>query len=286
MKANVTRENSNKVNLFLIGAAKCGTSSLFYYLSSHPNICASEVKEPQFFLGNDQQMEKKMDQYHSLFKGNEKYKIEASVQYSVPENDVGIHQKIHNYNPEAKIIYIIRNPIHRIESNHWHSFNAGISNIRDVNASLFYNNNIEASRYFRNIKPFIDIFGKDQVLILLFEDLKNDMNYIRQQLSAFLGLEHSQFPNEIGKINVSQGGKRRNLDSLRGLNRYLIVRLLKKILPLKFKRWLISLFSDIRSIKSRPHLNEKSITIVRDLLKQDILKMEKLLGRNLSGWYE
>lgn len=280
------KANSNKVNLFLIGAAKCGTSSLFSFLSGHPDICACELKEPKFFLGNDLQIEKEMDQYHSLFKGKRRYKMEASVQYSVPENDGRVYEKIHKYNPEAKILYIIRNPIHRIESNHWHAFNVGLSKIRDVNASIFSNNNIEASSYFRNIKPFMDVFGKEQVLILLYDDLKNEVDYIRKQLSSFLEIEISQFGAEISKINVSKGSKRKNLGWLKWADNYLIFSLLKKMVPPKFKPRIITLISDTMSLKSRPQLNEKSIKAIRAHLKQDIMKMEKLLDRNLSAWYE
>lgn len=274
------------MNLFLIGAAKCGTSSLFDFLGNHPAICPCDIKEPQLFLKDKRSIQQELDNYHSLFPKEAEYYLDASVQYSVPENDGNVHRKIFDYNPQAKIIYIIRNPLHRIESNHWHAYNAGLTSVRDINSALSLNNNLEASRYYRNIQPFIKSFGRKKVLILLYDDLKINESKIQQKLSSFLDLDFSSAGNKIKKINVSRGKKRNNLRLVRTSKKIPFLSLLQKILPSKLKLWVSAELSKHLALKKRPQLNEKNRLQIIKTLKPEITNIEKLIARDLSSWYK
>lgn len=100
---------SNEPNLFIIGAMKSGTSSLHNYLSSHPDIFMSQVKEPMHFSREDM-WSKGNDDYLGLFADakNEKYLGESSTEYTkLPFRD-GVAKRLYEFNPEAKLIYIAR----------------------------------------------------------------------------------------------------------------------------------------------------------------------------------
>ncbi|MCB0382385.1 MAG: sulfotransferase, partial [Psychroserpens sp.] len=121
------------VNFLLIGAAKSATTSLSNALSQHPDICFSNPKEPEFFCKDN--WRDKIENYHSLFKQKSvKLYGEGSTNYSkFPHYNKNIHKDIFDYNPNMKIIYMMRHPIDRIVSHYIHSYNRGHESINDIN---------------------------------------------------------------------------------------------------------------------------------------------------------
>ena len=101
----------------IIGAMKAGTTSLFKYLSQHPEICACQEKEPNFFA-SDINWSKGLDWYQNLWKWNQdlhKIALEASTFYTrLPEANAA--ERIAQIKAKFKFIYILRNPVERIES--------------------------------------------------------------------------------------------------------------------------------------------------------------------------
>ena len=123
-----------KVNTFIVGAPKAGTTSLHFYLQQHPDVCMSEIKEPNYFTAQevvklyyDVSPVNSEDWYHSIFtKPTRKVIGEGSVSYLFyPE----VAQKIYNYNPEARILIILRNPVQRAFSHYLMDFRLGLCNI-------------------------------------------------------------------------------------------------------------------------------------------------------------
>jgi hypothetical protein len=103
--------NSNiRLNLFILASRKAELTSLVKILSDYPEICFSTVKEPNYFLGNTGMNE---SDYHALFPyKNETYICEASVNYKqFPHRYLENWEEIYTYNPIAKFIYTVRNPV-------------------------------------------------------------------------------------------------------------------------------------------------------------------------------
>lgn len=101
-----------KVDFMIVGAQKCATTTLFGLLNRHPFIEGSSDKEPAFFAIHDN-WARKLDQYHSLFKDNRPHvkHFEASTVYTfLPLRKIGIYNEVYAYNPNMKIIYIVRDP--------------------------------------------------------------------------------------------------------------------------------------------------------------------------------
>ncbi len=123
-----------KTNFLIIGAAKSATTSLCSGLSLHPDICFSDPKEPQFF--SDPNWRQNLEGYHSLFKDDAKLYGEGSTNYTKqPLFNKNIHSDIYEYNPEMKLIYIMRHPIDRIISHYIHAYNRGYETT-DLNSTL------------------------------------------------------------------------------------------------------------------------------------------------------
>jgi len=132
------QSNLKKTNLFLIGAMRAGSTTLYHYLSQHPEIYMSPIKEPCFFIAEyrrrnlskiglvDADLQKRIEiinnkgefrtieKYQQLFRDikNEKYAGEASHYMYHP----GTANIIYNYNPNSRIIVSLRNPVERIYS--------------------------------------------------------------------------------------------------------------------------------------------------------------------------
>jgi hypothetical protein len=109
--------NFKKPNFFIIGAPKCGTTSLFNYLKTHPDIFLASIKEPGYFATDRFRRVFDEESYFKLFERAKKYKVvgEASTKYLYSEVAV---KNILEFNPDSKFIVMIRNPADMFESLH------------------------------------------------------------------------------------------------------------------------------------------------------------------------
>jgi hypothetical protein len=183
-------------NAFLIGAAKCGTTTLFRTLREHPEIHGSQPKEPKFF---GSQYYKGWDWYLSLFEAgrNLPIRMEASVLYT--GGDALFHgaaQMIHHYIPNPKFLFIARDPMARIVS-HWRHYK-GIRPDHTGEFNEFFDNEAERRRifecslYWEKLEPYRRFFGDDKILCLTFEDMIADPAASLKTILAFLGADSSQ----------------------------------------------------------------------------------------------
>lgn len=179
--------------LLIIGSMKCGTTSLFYYLSEHPNICPCRVKEPNFFA-NHENFSKGFNWYQNLWDFEpDKHKIamESSTHYTkIPlfPNAADFISRV-DKNIEFKFIYIMRNPIDRIESHYTHSLQAKWgTNIRPMNEDI-NTQIIEVSKYAKQINEYYSRFSPNNILLLNFEDLKNNPMKLLERICNFLDID-------------------------------------------------------------------------------------------------
>ena len=182
-----------KPNLFIIGAMKSGTTSLHHYLSTHPQMFMSEPKEPGFFkLAN--RTDNEWQAYLELFAGaNEAhlYVGEGSTDYAKIPQYEGVAERIKSFSPEAKIIYVLRNPWKRTISHYWHTRRPQITDGQTKNfdaAFAEFEGYKSFSDYPMQIKPFIDLFGHNNIHFTIFEELIADPKKELNKIFAFLGL--------------------------------------------------------------------------------------------------
>ena len=181
-----------KVDFMLIGAMKCGTSTLAQILKSHPDIGFCKIKEPHFFSKTENWRDN-IDKYHDLFNFKEgKIFGEASTTYTqYPTFNLEIWNDIFNYNPQMKFIYLVRNPVDRAISHYMHIYERGYTN-NSIEETLRNLHILKPGLYFTQIKPFIDEFGNERVLIIDFDDLINDREALLKKISNFLEIEFNK----------------------------------------------------------------------------------------------
>jgi hypothetical protein len=204
-----------KINNFvlIIGAMKCGTTSLFNYLSEHPEIAPCRYKEPHFFENPDC-FYKGFDYYQSLWDWNpdiHKIALEATPAYTKfthPKNlnaAENIFQIQTDTNTNFKFIYIMRNPLERIEShcNHLRTQNGNFEqNIPEIDNWI-----IDASKYAMQISEYYKRFDKNSILLLNFDDLKSNRIKIVQQVCQFLNIDYNYEFKNLNTIHNNSNEK-------------------------------------------------------------------------------
>lgn len=199
-------------NFFIVGAAKAGTTSLHAYLSQHPEVFMSALKEPHYFSFPDVKPEfdnfmpaiRDSHAYQELFTGSEGYKAvgEASPSYLC---DAGAAMRIRSTIPDAKIIISLRNPVERAYSHYLMEHHAGRETLlfdkaleadqsrsqKGWGVSFQY---VELGLYADQVERYLNAFGRTKVLVILFEDLIRNTTLVMQGVARFLGIDPMGYP--------------------------------------------------------------------------------------------
>lgn len=273
-------ERSFRVNFMLVGAQKSGTTSLSQLLSSHDSIVCCNKKEPMFFSSVDNWKESLSD-YHALFKWQEgALHYEASTSYTCyPHHNRKIWEDLYAYNPDLKIIYIVRNPVDRIVSSYMHTYKRGYTDL-DIETALVKESILmDMTRYATQIRPFIEQFGADRVQILFFEDFIHDRVIIMDKIADFLGISMEGFP-DVGTVHANK-----SLENFKIHHKYdkpgVIMGGFQRYIPPLWK--MITDNSD-RSFKQKPRLSTGDQEMILYLLRKEIEELEDITGRDLTSW--
>ena len=285
----------------IIGAMKSGTTALYYYLEQHPEIYMSPVKEPNFFSSREQENAAgavtHIGAYQHLFRGvsGEKAVGEASHSYLY---EPGAAAEIRRYLPEAKLIAILRNPIDRAYSHFLHMVRSGTEPLDDFAQALqeeevgihkerTFQDYIGRGLYHDQLKRYFGTFPQGQVRIYLYEDLSDAPISTVQDTFRYLKVEDSFVPDVSLRRNVSGHPKYKTLDGLlRSQSR--IKHAAKIYLPARMRWRLSKAFDDLKTrnlVQPPPLQSEVRQQLIR-VYREDILKLQDLIHRDLSGWLE
>jgi Sulfotransferase family len=295
-------------NFLVIGAGKSGTTSLYHYLKQHPEIYMSPIKEPKFFAlegktpdfrgpGDEVHMNRKsvtdVGAYRALFSGvtDEKAVGEASTLYLYsPEAPARIRHHV----PHARLIAILRNPVDRAYSSFIQRVQKGDEPLDDFAQALqqeedrVRNNwapRWQAKRigfYHEHLRRYYDAFERDQIKVFLYEDLKGDPVGVAQSAYRFLGVEDAFVPDVSLVYNPSGIPKSRALQAL--LKSPNPLRSVLKLLIPSGLRPRLTAYLENRNIVRPPPLEAAVRGELVESYRADILKLEKLIGRDLSEW--
>ena len=210
-------------DFIIAGASKCGTSSIYYYLSRHPQILLPHKKEIDFYW---QHYERGIDWYLAHFPSisdrSDYLTGEATPNYlRFPQ----VAQRIKDTFPQTKIILLLRNPVDRAISWHYHKLNSGLTDVdlataiateikrlatvseSEITNTGYYNpDNIMSSLYYYKIKPWIETLGRQNFLILKSEDFYLNPIDNMQRVFEFLDLPSCTLEN-YPKVNAGSYNK-------------------------------------------------------------------------------
>jgi hypothetical protein len=292
----------NKPDFFIAGALKSGTTSMHNYLKQHPSIFMPAKTEIFHFATDllppdDTALDD--DWYQSNFEDAEEGQIigEKSAIYLL--SDVAA-QNVKDFNPDAKIIIILRNPVDFMFSLHAQTLYGGHEDIADfaealaaeperreggrpVETGLFRVQRLNWYKYAAHFSPqverFYDVFGKESVKVIIFDDFKNNTPQVYAETCEFLGVD-SSFEPEYTVKNPRQEFRSRalrdftrkppswmNTDNSR-LSRFVIKRV---------RHWnTITVEKAVMDPDLRKRLVEE--------FKPEVNRLGQLLERDLSHW--
>jgi hypothetical protein len=256
-----------KVSLFHIGPQKSATTWVYRALKEHPEIQCS-LKDSVYYF--DMYYHRGANWYHQHFnKPNaEKKLFDPTPSYI---RSPWAPERIYNYNPDAKIICCLRDPIERAFSHYWHEkkkkkyrfdFQEVFSNYD------LYSSWLEPGFYGKHIKKYLKFFPRDQILCLLFDDLKEDPKRFLQQIYDFIDIKN--------EFNLSVIGKKANEA---GVRQDLIIKSIKKI---KAK----SLVDALGKKEYQKGIPIETQQRLYKIVKPEIEETENLLNIDLNHWKE
>jgi hypothetical protein len=176
-------------NLVVIGAQKCGTSTLHDLLSQHPQVCMSAVKELNFFTWH---WERGVDWYAAQF-DDAPVRGESTPEYTTQPGWPEVPARIAATIPDARLVYLTRDPVGRIVSQWLHATSAGVWNdsfdetVRDP--GFAESNFVVRSRYWSQVATYLQHFAEEQLLVASMEQLVGDTQATLGRILAHLGLD-------------------------------------------------------------------------------------------------
>jgi hypothetical protein len=284
-------------NLFIIGAMKSGTSSLHEYLHQHPDIFMTRFKEPQYFAPHTTRWGQRWGQgepyphpgmqwYLDLFQdaGRVKFAGESSVSYTAAPWVTGCEQRIYAFNAEARLIYIMRDPVERALSHYWHFVNDGREDLDPLAAVSRKTDYLARSDYARQLRPYLDRFGHDRVYTLTLEELETDPPETVRKIFRWLGLNAdigvTSTRVNVGKAEMLQ--TRRYLVPIDTMLKHWRWTRLEPYLPGVVPRALRA--AAYRRVDRRAISTDAAADHLRTVLQPKIEELSAMLGRDFPQW--
>ena len=286
-------------NLIVIGAMKCGTSALHYYLGMHPEVQMSRPKELDFFitendfdpapyagdsqsahlLRNAANWSQGADWYAGHFSASFPVRGESSISYTFPWYR-GTAERMTATVPDARLIFMVRHPIERIVS-HYLQFHS--RDRRPLSAAVADTGSpyLALSRYASILEPYLERFDRDRILIIRQEDLLAERPETMAEVFSFLGVASDFWSPKMESLrNRSEGKGRMYRLAERVRTRSTALRRLASPVTARLER----LLSASAKSRARPSLDHAQAREVLAELEEDIARLERLTGWDLNTW--
>jgi hypothetical protein len=281
-----------KVGVFIVGAPKAGTTSLFHYLDAHPDILMSSVKEPDYFSDKELLSQSlyyggsrvdTIEKYNNLFPDGNDGKIlgEGSVSYLFyPE----VPLRIKKYNSESKIIIMLRNPVERAFSHFLMDYRLGLTSVSfetefHKKEGLNFQQYFLLGNYSTQINRYVKVFGRENIHVIWYSDFKKNSEKEVKKVFNFIGVNSSP-KIDFGTVHNSFTMPKNNF-----IRMIYSVVWLRKTLTLMFPSKLIK---SVRNLffreGNKPKLQEDLRRKIQLYYQNEIKELEQVLSVNLSRW--
>ena len=299
------KQTINIPNFLLIGAAKCGTNSLFHNLNRHPDVFMSFPKEPFFF---EDEYEKGLSYYRRrYFEGYAGQPVVGEARVAnllLPFVPPRIKESL----PDARLVAILRNPVDRAYSHWWMKICGGHEKLsfdqaikvnlqrlrsganlegdsgerlwrscikRDFPCLVDLRVYIDAGYYACQLKRYFSLFSSNQIQIFYFEDLCRTPHKVFKKLYSFLDLDPTIAPKKFSHENAAFSPA---AIPFLILDRKLRISSRLPVNVLTFTKKFLSFFG------KKPSMNSKTRQMLIKHYYPHNLELERLMGRSFSSW--
>ena len=277
---------------YLIGAQKAGTTTLAYLLNQHPQITIGQTKEPHFFTDH---WGKGLDWYRKQFPDSSNAVcLDASTSYSMAPltdgwkyRDPTVYQdipaRVHAVRPDAKFIYLLRDPVDRTYSGYWQDVRTDVTSEEfrtALKSDPFY---LDVSDYHGQLLRWLGYFPLPSFHFVLLEELKERPHQVVDECLAFLGVPRGTAPialesaqnqtHDVGWIGRRLNKLEIDYPGLRAA--------LKSMLPQGIKKHVFRVKAGAGPI---PKMAEQDRRFLVEYFRGRNQDLERLIGRSLDGW--
>jgi hypothetical protein len=295
-------QDSRRPPDFIIGGAmRAGTTSLWSYLGQHPDICMAEIKEPFFFadetdapvdptdpLQQTGNFHAGWDWYRRLFTrcDGSALRGEGTARYlHTPSAAALIGHEV----PDAKLIFLLRDPAARAYSHYWlQRQGRSLPTFEELvrTSDPIFLRYVDIGRYAHHLSRFFESVDRSRVLVVLFEELRNDPRGVVERALDFVGADASKLRDlDTTPRNPTVAARSGSLERLMHRMEALDARYR---MPEVAKRWGRAIRRRFRRANlvpvSAPALDPALRQRIIDLLIDDVTRLEELLGWDLSAW--
>lgn len=289
-------------SFLVIGPPKCGTTSLHEYLRQHPNISLPTRKETHFFIC-DRDSNNLVDDYYGRVLKNAIFSLEEYLADFEPKAEPVTYGEvcpsyihfenasvnIKRYIPDAKIMAILRNPVDRFYSSYHYrrlkrsgmsEFTEIVDSIRNNTMDIHTQRFLDIGLYYKHLMRYYEKFPRENIKILIFDDLSKRPRKLMNSIMEFIGLE--EFPFNLEQIFNRTGNAKFGwlYKHLRGST---TANFLRKNLPTKLYQNTRQLGEKILLRPSDP-IPEPERKYLQEFFREDLLKLQELIQLDLSDW--
>jgi len=270
-------------NLFIIGAAKCGTTSLHYYLDQHPSISMSTVKEPAIFA--DRAWRERIAKYERMLDARAPIRGESSTSYTKHPAFPDVPGRIAEAVPEPKLIYVVRDPLSRCISQWVHNSAAGRES-RSLNDALRdfddpENLYVWCGRYASQLELYLQHFPLSDLLVLDQTKLLGDRLATLSRVFRFLGVD-DRFRSPRFESELNKADTRRQLGTVGARLRRSRVMSVYRRMPLSWRPGIDRVRRLVLPPIERPQLDDKLRSQLSALYDDELTRLADLTGVRLG----
>lgn len=263
----------------IIGAMKCATSTLHDQLALQPGFFMSEPKEPNFF-SDDAEYARGLDWYAGLFQNAAANDLcgESSTHYTKLHTHPKTLERMRAVLPRVKLIYVMRHPIERLISQYVHEWSENRVRGTIDEAVEQYPPLVDYSRYSMQIAPYIEVYGRENILPVFFERMTRHPQDTLERVGRFLGYTGNVcWQQDLGARN--QGAERLRKSRLRDalVHAPLLSTIRKKLVPTAWRDWVKGFWQ----MRDKPRLAPETEARLRAVFDEDLEQLGRSLGVSL-----
>ena len=197
-------------NLIVIGAKKAGTTSLYHYLASHPDIWMPQEKELDFFVAG-RNWPRGAGWYRRQFDAAAPVRGEASPNYTALPQHPGVPERMASVIPDARLVYLVRDPIERLVSHHHMAVATGRERrpLAAATANLSESVYVAQGRYWMQLDPYLRHFAPEQVLVVDQDELGRNRAAALRRVFGFLGVDAEFVSQDFDEVHFPAMARRR-----------------------------------------------------------------------------
>jgi Sulfotransferase domain len=266
----------------VIGAMKCGTSSLHRYLGLHPEIGVSADKELHFFSKREVHA-RGLDWYARQFPAGLPCRGEASVTYAKCHVHRGTAERIRDALPGVRLIYLVRDPVERAISHYFHKRRRRLER-RPLEQALtepIENNYTLTSRYMMQLDAYLPYFAEEDMLVVELDSLAADPSGCMRRIFRFLGVD-AGFTSDafaVAHNRTRRARRRRAIFGRPASAARTLHALAGGYLPVMLRSRLG------RVMMPEPAVGPRASEALVEHLFHDIARLERFTGRRFAHWY-